>query len=621
MADAIASVYLGTGGAQPGVWAVTGPPEPAERLCSFDAGHSVYALAVDEETGLVAVGTRAGRVQWLAPLSGEALQDSSCEQGFFQGAPILSVCCIGGGRLVAADATGRCLLWARGDEHAAPKVLDAGSRVCALATAGKNHLVGLAADGRLVFWTLPELTVERTVECPKPPGTLALVRLVHWPVQNAMAFPGAGGCLVLCGLDGDEPQVFQAHQGELYAVMVNGEGLYTIGRQDGHARVWRDARGASEENLSAPVGVVSGQFLGDGSHDVVLVSEDGQAGVYALEANGFRLRERLVAQHFRSAAGASAEARQAHEEQWRDARARELAIQIRTCMGTGKMEPVEVLHRELAVLGYKAISLGLRAQWAARQEDLMGELRARHELVRSLPLNDPRSAASLGRYVAVLDRTWQLAEAQVIAAQGALEEDAEVQDRRENAATILGGEDWVVEVEPGVSLSAAIAAADLFGRAFLGRWVLKVAETIPLPDGDLSAEIIAGKYEERRAEDGRAGLPQAAVRTLWWLRRGAATEIETILFDPRSSVPHENFQLVAQVHRDGLQTRLVLCVLFHAGTEPARCDIESHNRQLRLAYEHPRGREQFDAWCGGVHAVLTRALRRLRTRSLALRTH
>jgi len=615
--DVLSSVYLGRGGPQPGVYAVSGLQDPVAHLCSFEKGHSVYALGVDGKTGLVAAGTRAGKIECLNPTADESPASENPGHGLYQGAPILSLCCLDDRRLAVADTAGRCFLWTHGNGQQSPRLLESGRNICSLTTLGASHLVGLVANGQLVFWALPDVTVQQIVECPKPPSTLGLVTLTYWPAQDAIAFPGVDGRLVFCGPDGGKARVFQAHRDEFYVAAVNGENLYTVGRWDGKLRVWRSAHSAPAEHFTAPMGITSGQFLGGNSRALVLAAEDGQAGIYLLGPDGLTLRRRLEGGSYRVIACAPADARQAREEKRRQTQARRIASQIREHMDNRSEEPAEALHTELVALGFGNMSLGLRAQWARRQEDISTELCVRHELVRGLPLTDLRSRATLQRYVSLLDTVWQPAEAQIVSSHGGLDENAETKERRQCTAAILEGDDWVVELD--VPLSSVISATSLFGKRFRGRWLLDVAKTTPLPDGALGAEAIAIEYEELRALDGREELPRARPRPLWWLRRSRATRNETILFTGHSATSHGCFELAVRVHCDGLQAHVDPCVLFHPDDRGVSCDTETYNRGLLASNECKEAREQFDLWSRGVLAVLTRTLRRLSTRALALR--
>jgi len=610
-------VYMGAGGGQPGVWAISDSTTPARRLTAFPPGNSVYALGVDGQTGRIAAGTRAGRIEVLPPSPGESGLGGSCELSLVQGAPVLCVCFADESRLLAADTAGRCLVWDLLDAARPPRVLDAGDGVCSLLGVGEEMLVGLSVTGKLIFWGLPDLKVSRIHDCPKPPRSHALVALVHWPAQEAIAFPAADGGLVLCGLDGGEPHACGAHRGEFYAVMEGGECLYTVGRQDRCLRVWGGPEGSPMEECAAPAGVIAGHALWDGSGRLVLVTEDGHAGIYAHEARGLSLERRLEGGDYRIASGSRPEDRLAFEAARRHARACELQAQIQAAMASRQAADIEPLHRELVALGYQAASLGMRAQSAAQQDDLLAELRSRHQLAALLPPHDPRAAESLRRYVSVLERVWRPAEARRAAAQGSFQESEEAQSARERMAALLGGQDCVTE--PDVPVPVLIQAADLLQKPFLGLWLLEVADSIPLPGSDADAEAIALKYSQERETDGREGLPLAHARAMTWLSRSGAREVETILFDTPARGGHPVLRLALQVDRDGLQTVLVPAVLFDAGAGLTEPHATIHNHRLLQALENRDCRERFDSWCRAVLAVLSRSLRRLRTHGLAQR--
>lgn len=615
MADVPLSMCLGAGGPQPGVWAVGDSATSASCIWTLAAGSSVYALDIDHEAGLIAVGTRAGRIGVLPCPAGEALATQSPELAFVQGAPVLSVCLTGDQGLVASDTAGRCLLWRSDRPSEAPKALEGGEGVCSVVRAGRSILVGLSTAGRLVFWRLSDLAPVRMLECPGPPGRHALVSLVHWPALGAVVFACEGGRLGLCGIEDGALEVHQAHDGELYAVIEDGDCLYTIGREDGCMRVWRGS--TPEERWSAPAGVISGSALANGSRQLLLVSDSGHAGIYSLSSDGLRSRGRVAGEHYRVAAGPRPEVRRDREEGRRRSRALELQAQIEACMRAGQTEDAEPLHRELVAMGYEATSLGLRAQSAAQRDDPIGELRARRHLARLLPPTDPLAAPSLERYIAALDAVWQFAEAKAVADGAGLDEPAEARTQRARLASALDGDDWVGE--PDAPLHALIEASVVLERPFSGRWLLDVAQSVPLPDHDVGAEAVARKYEAVRAEEGQSGLPPATHRVLRWVSRSGERQTETLLFGRPTDAQDEARRLAVQVRRDGLGTVFVPTILFEAPAFSPERSIGEHNRRCLSACERAAEREAFDAWCQGVLRVLGRGLQRLRSLAVASR--
>lgn len=614
-------VFLGTGGPRPGLTMVRSESLQTTRLLDLPPGQSVYAIDVNGEEGLVAAGTRGGRIDLLPWPDSHGSAVSPSHQSLVQGAPVLAVCFTGRSRLASADTAGRCLLWDPLRDADSPQVLDTGDGcVCALQWLPTHQLAGLCSDGRLVFWGIPEGGDREPLHVlhgPRPAEKLALVRLCYWPDQRALVYPSSKGEIVTCTIDDLALRSRPAHEGEFQASVVAAGGeLLTIGREDGLLKVWDDTEGCASQCYRAPRGIVSADVLGRDLERLLLVADNGAAGVYALESDPLEQVCRLDLGHHRVVVGLPALTRQAHEHEQRVSSARELVVEIRAKTGRGQIEGVDSLHQRLVSLGFERTSLALRAQFAAQQEDVITELGVRRALVSVLAANEPESRASALRYATVLETVWQLPEAlRAYTHAGADNGDADRVDRLGGGAEIMGGDDWVVE--PDVLLPLLIEASSVIDRPFVGRWLVDRSPRVALPEARIRPEDLVQKYEDVRLEDGRPGLPSAKARTLWWLSRNAATQVETVLFEAPEEGADAGLQLAVQIKHDGLQSVLTSSVVFHAHEPRPGQTTEAHNRQALLAF---KGISQGDriGWITEVRRVVSVALRRLRTQALSL---
>ncbi|MBL7189638.1 MAG: hypothetical protein ISS70_25190 [Phycisphaerae bacterium] len=202
-------IFLGRGGARPGVVAIQDDISHSEWFAELAPGESVYALDANIEAKTLAFGTRAGKIyvrQWPD-------DDSAACQEWLQGAPVLSVCWLGRSLLCSSDSSGKCLLWplATPDQ---PKSLETDGRVvCAFARVAHGELVGLASDGCLLFWALPGGDLLRYVEGPRPASKLGLVNLRYWPRRDVLLYPTEDGQLCGFRLGATECQCVKAHRG------------------------------------------------------------------------------------------------------------------------------------------------------------------------------------------------------------------------------------------------------------------------------------------------------------------------------------------------------------------------------------------------------------------------
>jgi hypothetical protein len=608
-------LILGAGGELPGIAAVS--PDGCETAdhIKLPTGHSVYAVDVDAERGLVAAGTRAGRIELLAWQQAASSTELRPIQSLIQGAPVLSVCLLGDTHLASTDTTGRCLLWHLQQSTATPEVwtFECGA-VCALCSLPDGRLLGLTTEGGLLCWDGARDQWRLGAEGPAPPERLALVRLRYWPAQHAVVYPSAEGHLVVCELDGLRVHACEAHEGGFYAIMVNGDRLGTIGTHDGLLKTWLKTSGPLSEHLRAPRGIISGEICLNASPRLLLVSSAGEAAVYEADSGCLEPLHRLVGNHFRTAAGPAPEAWQALAEKNRLAEARQLRTQIQERLSAGHTDDMEELHQRLVAIDFESLSLGLRADQAVRQGDLITELCVRQRLARTLPQDDRRGVLSLGRYATTLEATWRLAEARGIRAGLSTEDrDAEALDWLTAAAGFMAGEDWVVE--PDVSIPLLIEAATVMDQPFTGRWAVEVSSPIPFTEGGLTAATLAAKYEQLKTEGDLPGLPVARAQMLRWLSRRTTRKIEVVVFTHTAKPPGAGLQPAVQVLGDGLQSDVVPCVLFTVPPPRPRTAALDHNRHAYGAYEKISQRKQFDPWPEKVRRTLSLALRRLRNQA------
>ena len=612
--DSCTPVLIGAGGPRPGLWTVSAEGGDALPVAELPAGHSVYAVDVDPEAGLVAAGTREGRIDLL---SWSDTFEPSQVQSLVQGAPVLSVCALEESRLASSDTAGRCLLWQPMEDpnHPVPLEVDGGV-ICSLLSLGEGTLIGLSSQGKLLLWDVTEGRTMRTLVGPIPPKKHSQVRLSYWPAHDAIVYPTRAGQLAVCQLDGSEVQTCEAHAGDFYVTIVDGDCLHTVGRQDGICKSWRDLAGSAHEESRAPMGVVSGELLTTRPGRVVLVNEEGQAAVHELGPDHLRVIHHLAGDHYRVVAGPPSQVREALALRERQTRAEELKSTILASIRSGRGEDLDPLYGEMVALGFEAMSWGLRARQACHEEDLVGELNARHEIAALFPSADGDSAPLMQPYASILEKTWQIEESQhVYESIAAIGVDAAAPEWLKNAAAILGGEDWVIE--PDVPLPVVVQSATVVDRWFLGRWALDAARSVTLPEGNIDAARLVDKYRLVRSEDGRGGLPDATAQVLWWIARGSCHQVEAVVFDACDDDRGTGARLLIRVVADGLPVVLTPTIVLAVDAPGDGTSAADHNEQVERTYERISREGLITPWLREVQSVMTVALRRLRTEAMS----
>lgn len=599
-------LFLGHGGPRPGLSVVGVGGAGVRRLVDMPTDHSVYAIDVDAVNGLVAVGTRAGSAELLSWQQAPAQLERRVMQSDAQGAPVLSVCLVDGSFLVSADITGRCLLWRLHEQSDNPVALETnGEQVCSAVWIPDERMVGLSANGKLLSWSVPDFQLLQITEGPRPSPKLALVRLRHWPDHNAVVYPAHNGQLVACELDSLELTANAAHEGAFYACIVDGDQLHTIGHADGVMRAW-DGVDDSSPRCRVPHGIIAAVALNDGPARFLLVGDDGEAATYTTESGSLHRLVRLGGSHYRTTAGPSPQAREEHAKGLLTTRCEQLRSQFLEDLDADRMEELEDLHRELVNLGAEAVSLTLRVRQAVQQQDLIGELKARRQLATLMP-DQPN--ASLASYTRLLETTWQLAEAARVRATPTSNDDAQCStDWLGQAAAILDGRDWVVEAD--VPIPVLIEAATVLERPFVGRWVVTASEPVPFPGGGLTAEAMAAKYTQVRAEYQLQDLPGARVRPLWWVSDGAIEQTDTIVLTEPHGQDGPELCAAIQIVGDELRSAFVPWILFDARVEPT-CRRPDHNLGVLRAYQAATQRGLHTVWPQQLHWAVSLTFRRL----------
>lgn len=617
VASLASMLFLGTGGQHPGVWAVGSDAGPPECLSELTPGHSVYAIDMDTENGLVAFGDRAGRIElWQWPPRADTSAPAPI-RALLQGGPVLSVCLLEGSRLASTDSMGRCLLWPPLCGSEVPESLTCdGGRLCSLLRLPDGQMLGLSSGGGLFVWDVLGRRLLHAIKSPRPPAKLALVRPRFWPAKHAIVYPAEGGGLVSYDLHTRKLKVASAHSREWYTLLVEGDRLYTIGRSDGTLRVWDGLGKRASFQGRAPRGVIAGEVLAQIPERYLLVSETGEAGIYELAGDALQLCRRLDGHGYRTVAGPEAQIREAVRQSQRVARAANLKEQILARIEAGTMEGVEALYQELVGLGFEALSLGLRAREAARRGDIVGELRVRYRLARLLPSGSRRGVASIGRYAELLVQTWRLAEAEAVCARlPAGDGNPATQNWLEMAAEILRGKEWVVEAD--LPLPVLIESATAVEAPFVGCWVIDVADSIPFRRGGLSARILAAKYEEVREQDKREGLPTAELRSLCWVSRKTARQTEAVLFNSPCGGDGVRVRLAIEVQDYGIPKVLVPSLLMEVCAEHEGGSVAEHNGRALLVCAQACESEQIDPWIQEVYRLVHVALSRLHTKAVS----
>jgi len=541
--DSVTVAFLGAGGIKPGVYGVGLGGESSGFLFPTGLRESVYALALSSDGSKMVIGTRTGLLYVVGlPLE----QENAPVLVLNQGAAVLSVCFVGTDRFVAADTSGRVLLWSTTSADQTPAVIHEDEcPLCVLAAGTGREFVGHRADGGIMAWDLDRSLCPVRTDCPGPPEPLALSRGIWWEAAHAVVFPGAGGILLIYDLERRTVTSVEAHIGGFNAIALLGDILVTFGRTDGIVKGWNPAIRCLAYQRFAPPSIVSAAAIDD--HRLVLVNSDGTATIAALTEYGVDVCEKLPGSDYRTVA--SFEPRLLAELHRHD-RAYEIShIQemLDSCLDGARETDAEGHLIRAEELGAHHMALAYHAQRAGLTGNQLEEFRFRHELADLLP-DALTSLDSLRRLAYLLEVLWCLEDAGDVLdriSRIAIGDPAcaiSTQRVRRQAVLLREGK-AILKPEKDLPLRTFVEAADIMGRAFRHTCLIRQLEPLTFSDLEICADDFTMKYESHRENNGSRPLPFAESRELVLLEGRQELDYESSVVIPVHGTPENGFNL------------------------------------------------------------------------------
>jgi hypothetical protein len=607
-------MFLGAGGKEPRLDAVMGSGE-TRRLLEFPPMHSAYAISIESEDGSIAVGTKGGSVNILAgngvPKTGEPVQYWQLAQG----APVLSACWICKSVLAVSDTARRCLLWDTIQKEFLRALETGGETICSLVNLADGLLAGLSTNGKLLFWQPWEGRLAKKTDGPPPPITSALVQMVYWPAERALAYPARNGNLMLVGPEKNDRRELAAHQGAFYAISAFGGNLLTAGKEDGRIKVWEAGPDKPRHDYQGVEKMISAAALGNQPTKLLLVDARGIANAYTLEDGELRHLGRLPGKDYRAAVVPSAERIQALYAKRQEEEVRRIVSEIQEGVERVPEEDITRLHSRLTELGYEHVSLALRAEQADKNGKIVETLEFYFGLVRILPQDNPSIFASMERYAASLEKAWHLPEADAVRRR-ILDFDPNYQfnacpNNLGEAADLVRGENWVIE--PDIPIEHVIESANVIGKRLIGRYAMRLEAPQSCCRVLLTPEMIAEKYERVRRESGKKGLPGATTERVWWISREGYDEVQLVPFGDGATNTIKGLQFAVQVSCVELDTVVTPVVLFDWRAVLPGETVEEGNKRACAALRRIGDEALSNSYLGAVEHSVRLALRRLVT--------
>ena len=613
--------FLGAGGNKPRVEAISAETGETWKLVEFPPEHSAYALDLSSEDGSLAIGTKGGLIYIVASVQDRKTFKPAKPIELIQGRPVLSVCWVSKSLLAVSDTAGRCLLWHIDKESPLQPLETSEGVICCLLNVGDGMLVGLSSEGKLLFWQISLAKLVRQIDVSSPPPISALVRMVYWPVKRVLACPGTGGCLSLYDLENSKLMTLQAHEGVFYAISVWNDSIITVGLEDRRLKIWQSASGKPAYDFQVPDAVTSAGVSGGVPTKVLLVGTQGTVRRYTLKAGKLELINSLPGEDYRAVATPDPEKLKAFFLEQKENEVRQIATFIKENMNQATEQDIEGRHARLIDLGYEHISLPLRVEQADQKGDIVEGLKFCSSLMGIIQQNHPMACPSMERYAGLLERAWQISEADALCRRIlAINPDYPFMIKPDNLSQIVKlfeETNWVLQTD--IIIEKLIDSATVIGKHFYGRYVINILEPDICEWVKLSPDLIANKYEEVRKKFGEGDLPMAKVEKVWWFHPDEKFEMEIITFGNHSQNGVTGLQFALQVLCSDLTTEVYPVVLFDWRDIRQDLSIELENERASKVLSGLRKNDRINSYLTEVHKVLNHALQPLVTERLSQR--
>jgi hypothetical protein len=574
------NIILGTDGNKPGLTIYDIGSGTLKRILSLPAEQGVYAIGISADGRIIAAGTGNGEIYRLThqPDTGSCCYHTERLTSRVA-APILSVCFVDNRRVAASDTAGRCLLWQPGKTQ--PKLLPTEKMVVwSLFRPDDNCLAGLCTGGRLLIWDCAEGDIIKTVEVPGLPKEFSvLIKPVYWHTAGRWVWPGSGGLIVFYDRLRNEVRSISAHSSDVYAVVVCGDQLLTIGI-DGAVQRWCVGTDEPVGNCKAPVGIIEAAVWANGQPQLMLINDEGRAGVYSWADNRLNFVQNLSGENFRTAHGPDMQKIESAMQHQKAMHVREICTRIREAIARREQGDLDGLHQQLVQSGYEHVSLALRAEEYRINNDIVPELQCYMKLTKLVPKEDGRSKNSLLRYVGLLETVWQPKKACSIYEQLARmhpdsNDYAEAMCRASRYAGIIEEGNYVIG--PDIPLVSLVKSAILLNEPFTGRYVVKTIREPINCNVIISADGFIKKHKQLCKE---SKTLRAERTDLWWISKNRIEQVTTIILGSDGSELFSRLELTIKF-LDTLQTVLVPMVVFNAGPKTNEMlSLGQHNQEV-----------------------------------------
>ena len=608
--------FLGAGGEHPRIDVFDLDTGCIQNIMSLPQMHSVYAVDTDPKNGEIAIGTKGGLIHIIA--QGTKLEQNQFLQPttLLQGAPVTSVCWTSESFLAASDITGRCLLW-NTNSRTNPRMLKALKGVdCHLLTLTDGILAGLSSRGKLIFCHPFEDKLVHATDTPPLPSKIGLEKMVYWKAGDALVFPSKGGHLTIIYLKDYRIRDLAAHDGSLYAISICGDGLVTSGMDDSRLKIWFPDFNKTAQDIKLAEGIIASATVCQFPQSkIMLIDSKGRAATYILDGEKLQLERRFPGEGYRSIKAPDHENLMVGHNEQTKKRVFDIIGEIQEKGPRLPPDDIAKKHSQLIELGYKHVSLGIRIADAVHSEDISEGIRLYTSLMRIIPLDNPNSCPSMEKYMALLEKAWQLNEANALC--------DKIISINPNYTFTVGSreighvaqlmEDNKHIIELDLPIDQVIKSATAIGKQFSGRFVIGNTKPEICNRMRLTSNMIVEKYALIRMETGGENLPEAIAEKVWWMKSGQADQVDVVVCKTEQTDENKGLQFILQVYTGELNTVVVPVIIFNMDEIETGESIQKENDKAQAMLAQLQNTTFSNSYLTAIHWAMNQALRRLVT--------
>jgi hypothetical protein len=579
------NILFGTGGGNPGIEAYGIMSGQQRKILSLAPEQSVYELQAYDSS--IVAGTNTGAIYCITQKDSGQKESSFEIQEIDNGAPVIAISFIEASTIVVADTYGQCLL-RRLTKDIKPEKLDTrGRTVCALFNPDKRHIIGLAAEGGLLFWNRTERSPLQVKNVPAlPEHLMAFIKAVYWPASDVWVWPGRKGAIVFYRWKQNEIHVVYYHSDNVYTIMICGERLLTIGI-DGCMKSWHPGTCEPSNTFEVPPGIISGTcWCQDSTARLILINEEGKAVICPWTNMGLGLIKPLYGENYRVVLGPDIEGFKLALGQQKIMRAKELAALISEKIEQQQYGELHPYYIELERLGYSVAAMGLKGQEARNRNDYVKEVKIYNDLVNTIPHEHPGSEVSLARFAELLRCVWQLHKAFMLYRELADRylDNKSYTDAVQNLSVhidIVKTGKYVIEAD--IPLLSLVESATMVGERARGRYLIEAMHPVSCGVVLCASEFVK-EYEQFCQT--KPQVPKAEEIEFYWLTKTNDIEqITLVIFRNEDSSPFNYIELAMKFLSTRVQTVLAPVILLNADRSKQGKSMSEEQYNAAIIYE------------------------------------